>query len=68
MNYYPPFLGFLLSLGMTVECHHHEQLFSTEMGDHKIFCPGWPGTAIFSMAWDDNVHNCTPAFGCDGVL
>jgi hypothetical protein len=20
------------------------------------------------MAWDDNVHNCTPAFGCDGVL
>jgi hypothetical protein len=37
---------------------HHTQLVSVEMGSHKLFYPGWPGTRILLIsasceAWED---------------
>jgi hypothetical protein len=36
--------------GMMGKTCHHTWLFSTEMGSHKHFCPGWPETMILSTS------------------
>jgi hypothetical protein len=39
----------LTTAGMT-GMHNQTQLFSIEMGSHKCFCPGWPGTTILPIS------------------
>jgi hypothetical protein len=46
LDHDPPIFMLPAIAGMT-SMYHHTQLFSIEMGSHKLFCPGWSGTVIF---------------------
>jgi hypothetical protein len=58
--------------GMTA-ASYHTQLFSIEMESCKLFCLGWPGTAIFPtsascVAWDGRYLPLRSANGWDWNL